>query len=149
MTTRRAFIETSVVAASSFALTGSSLAQTNQEPPAGADYLFVQSAKSMAFDHGTNKLTLVSVSPATVFFSDRPERVAGKLMCHRSAHRRRRESASDCVAALLQAGHLPRPGSRYNDLFEETAHHVFREMEERHRVLRYVGCFAGPDSRDG
>ena len=44
-----------------------------------ADFLFVQNAKSMSFDSATNKLTPQNVSPVTVFFSDRPERIAGNM----------------------------------------------------------------------
>ena len=33
----------------------------------------------MTFDKSTNKLTLQGVSPITVFFSDRPERIAGNM----------------------------------------------------------------------
>ena len=44
-----------------------------------ADFLFVQSAKSMSFDPATSKLTLEDVSPVTVFFTDRPERIAGNM----------------------------------------------------------------------
>ena len=33
----------------------------------------------MTFDKATNKLTLVGVSPITVFFTDRPDRVAGNM----------------------------------------------------------------------
>ena len=44
-----------------------------------ADFLFVQSAKSMTFDPDTSKLTLKNVSPVTVFFTDRPERIAGNM----------------------------------------------------------------------
>src|SRR2546430_9404924 len=39
--------------------------------------LFVQTAKSATLTDG--KLTLQGISPNTVFFSDRPERVAGHL----------------------------------------------------------------------
>jgi hypothetical protein len=39
--------------------------------------LFVQNAHGAAINNG--KLTLKKVSPATVFFSDRPERIAGHL----------------------------------------------------------------------
>jgi len=42
-----------------------------------ADFLFVQNAKSISFAHG--KLTLQGVSPATVMFADRPERIAGHM----------------------------------------------------------------------
>ena len=44
-----------------------------------ADFLFVQSAKSMTFDPAQKKLTLENVSPVTVFFTDRPERIAGNM----------------------------------------------------------------------
>ena len=33
----------------------------------------------MSFDPATNKLTLKNVSPVTVFFTDRPERIAGNM----------------------------------------------------------------------
>jgi hypothetical protein len=50
-----------------------------QAKPKSADFLFVQSAKGMSFDKSTNKLTLIGVSPMTLFFSDRPERIAGNM----------------------------------------------------------------------
>jgi hypothetical protein len=43
------------------------------------DYLFVQTSKGMAFDEATNTLSLTNVSPITLFFADRPERVAGNM----------------------------------------------------------------------
>ena len=46
---------------------------------ANADFLFVQTAKSMAFAADINRLTLHDVSPVTLFFSDRPERIAGNM----------------------------------------------------------------------
>ncbi len=75
MTTRRSFIAASALAASSLASLKSALAQGTQE----LELLFVQSAKSLSFDKATSKVTLQGVSPATVFFSDRPERVAGNM----------------------------------------------------------------------
>jgi hypothetical protein len=75
MTTRRTFIAASAVAVSSLASLRTALAQGGQEP----EFLFVQSAKGMTFDKATNKLTLEGVSPATVFFSDRPDRIAGNM----------------------------------------------------------------------
>ena len=42
-------------------------------------FLFVQTAKSMAFAADINRLTLHDVSPVTLFFSDRPERIAGNM----------------------------------------------------------------------
>jgi hypothetical protein len=50
-----------------------------EEPAENADFLFVQSAKGMTFDKETSALTLVGVSPVTLFFSDRPERIAGNM----------------------------------------------------------------------
>ncbi len=44
-----------------------------------ADFLFVQTSKSMTFDPATKKLTLVEASPMTLFFSDRPNRIAGNM----------------------------------------------------------------------
>lgn len=46
---------------------------------AQADFLFVQTASAMAFDADRNRLTLNGVSPVTLFFSDRPERIAGNM----------------------------------------------------------------------
>jgi hypothetical protein len=43
------------------------------------DYLLVQTAKGLTFDKAANRLTLVDVSPITLFFSDRPERIAGNM----------------------------------------------------------------------
>jgi len=48
-----------------------------QEAHQMADFLFVQNAKGIAYADG--KLTLKGVSPATVMFSDRPERIAGHM----------------------------------------------------------------------
>lgn len=43
------------------------------------DYLLVQTAKGLAFDKATATLSLVDVSPITLFFADRPERIAGNM----------------------------------------------------------------------
>jgi hypothetical protein len=50
-----------------------------QDAQAQADFLFVQTASGMAFDADQNRLTLTGVSPVTLFFSDRPERIAGTM----------------------------------------------------------------------
>lgn len=73
MWTRHGFI----AAALTFILLGVAVAAADEEKK--ADFLFVQSAKSMSFDPATNKLTLENVSPVTVFFTDRPERIAGNM----------------------------------------------------------------------
>ena len=41
--------------------------------------LFVQSAKSMEFSSDAKRLRLHGISPQTIFFSDRPDRVAGNM----------------------------------------------------------------------
>lgn len=46
---------------------------------AKANFLFVQTAKEMAFSANQHRLTLRGVSPVTLFFSDRPERIAGNM----------------------------------------------------------------------
>jgi hypothetical protein len=43
------------------------------------DYLLVQTSKGLTFDTATNTLSLIDVSPITLFFADRPERVAGNM----------------------------------------------------------------------
>ena len=71
MTTRRNFLAAAALAASAVPLRAA-LAQAKE-----GDFLFVQSAKSMTYDKG--KLTLRRVSPVTIFFTDRPERIAGNM----------------------------------------------------------------------
>ncbi len=44
-----------------------------------ADFLFVQTASAMTFDKAANKLTLEGIGATTLFFSDRPERIAGNM----------------------------------------------------------------------
>lgn len=70
-------------------LTASALAATCMvghafaDDTAAIDYLLVQTAKGVTFDKATNTLRLVGVSPITLFFSDRPERVAGNMKTDR------------------------------------------------------------------
>ena len=52
-----------------------SSAQT-KAPPKDAKYLFVQTAKNVAFKDGV--LTLKDASPMTAFFSERPKRIVGR-----------------------------------------------------------------------
>jgi hypothetical protein len=77
MITRRTFIG-AALAAPAVPL-ASAMAQAVNEPAKQADFLFVQTAKGMTFDKSTNKLTLEGVSPITIFFTDRPERIAGHM----------------------------------------------------------------------
>jgi len=51
-------------------------AQT-KAPGKGPEFLFVQTAKDIAYKDGV--LTLREVSPMTVFFSDRPQRIVGHV----------------------------------------------------------------------
>lgn len=62
-------------------LAGANAAQAQAQTAAGdsADFLFVQTAENMAFDADQNRLTLRGISPVTLFFSDRPERIAGNM----------------------------------------------------------------------
>ena len=76
MITRRAFIAAALAAP--VVPMGSAMAQAVKES-AKADFLFVQTAKGMSFDKSTNTLTLDGISSTTLFFSDRPERIAGNM----------------------------------------------------------------------
>jgi len=71
MTTRRGLMATAALAGAALSIRPA-LAQAKQ-----ADFLFVQNAASMNYANG--KLTLKDVSPVTIFFSDRPERIAGNM----------------------------------------------------------------------
>ncbi|MGA8052965.1 MAG: hypothetical protein WCA12_03745 [Burkholderiales bacterium] len=77
MTTRRSFIAAATLAVSALPFKHA-IAQAT-EGAKQADFLFVQTAKGMTFDPATSKLTLTGVSPLTLFFSDRPERIAGNM----------------------------------------------------------------------
>jgi hypothetical protein len=67
MITRRKFIAAAAVAP--LVPLGFAMAQGVKEQSAKqADFLFVQTAKSMSFDKSTNKLTLEGVSSTTLFF---------------------------------------------------------------------------------
>jgi hypothetical protein len=79
MTTRRHVIVATAFAASSLVPLRSGLVQAAEDPPKTADFLFVQSSKGMTFDKPASRLTLTGVSPVTVFFADRPERIAGNM----------------------------------------------------------------------
>jgi hypothetical protein len=74
MNTRRHFITAVTLVAAATPLRPA-LAQGAKE----ADFLFVQNAKSMSYDKAGGKLTLLGISPVTIFFADRPERIAGNM----------------------------------------------------------------------
>ncbi len=75
MNTRRNLITAAALVAAAAPIR-TALAQGAKE----GDFLFVQNAKSMTYDKASGKLTLVGISPVTVFFTDRPERIAGNMM---------------------------------------------------------------------
>jgi hypothetical protein len=79
MTTRRTLFAAAPALVASLASAKSALAQAAQEPAKQADFLFVQTAKGMTFDKSASELTLNGVSPITVMFSDRPERIAANM----------------------------------------------------------------------
>jgi hypothetical protein len=66
------------LAASALAMAGVA-ARARAEDPKTVDFLLVQTAKGLTFDAAANTLRLTGVSPITLFFSDRPERVAGNM----------------------------------------------------------------------
>ena len=78
MTTRRILIAAAALMALAVplqpAMAEAAVATTKQ-----ADFLFVQTARGVSFDKATSKLTLRDVSPITLFFSDRPDRIAGNM----------------------------------------------------------------------
>jgi hypothetical protein len=77
MTTRRTL---AIAAATLAAGAAPALAQAPAADASGnADFLFVQTARRMSFDRAANRLTLHEVSPVTLFFSDRPDRIAGNM----------------------------------------------------------------------
>jgi hypothetical protein len=80
-TSRREFIVSATGLASALIVPGAVSAQDSSG--ATADFLFVQTADSMAFAADQNRLTLHDVSPTTLFFSDRPDRIAGNMETER------------------------------------------------------------------
>jgi len=50
-------------------------------PPTTVEDMFVQTARGIRSDDGT--MTLLGLSPHTIYFSDRPERIVGHLTTHR------------------------------------------------------------------
>ena len=77
MTRRTLLAATSAVVATMAA--EPTLANPSSERQGKVDFLFVQTAKSLSFDASANRLTLEGISPITLFFSDRPERIAGNM----------------------------------------------------------------------
>jgi len=74
-TSRRTFLKVGAAAAGT-TLLGALLAQA-QGKEEQVQLLFVQTAKDVVM--GKGRLTLIGVSPTTIFFSDRPKRIAGHM----------------------------------------------------------------------
>ena len=74
---RREFARAMVLVAGTGAVLARVAAAADDKAPKMADFLFVQNAKGVTYENG--KMTLVGVSPLTVAFSDRPERIAGHM----------------------------------------------------------------------
>lgn len=75
MTTRRNLLLAATAAAAAAAVRPGQAGAADDM----ADFLFVQTANAMTFDKATSKLTLEGVGATTLFFSDRPERIAGNM----------------------------------------------------------------------
>jgi hypothetical protein len=80
---RRAFLRTGAAAAGAALLgsavkaTPSSATDQAQESIEEVQLLFVQTSKDVVLEKG--KMTLKGISPMTIFFSDRPKRIAGHM----------------------------------------------------------------------
>src|SRR5262245_25002486 len=70
--------KSALLVAGSLCLAAMNFAAAQTKAPAKApEFLFVQTAKNVAYKDGV--LTLQDVSPVTVFFSDRPKRIVGNV----------------------------------------------------------------------
>lgn len=67
-----------ILAAALATMAGAAQAQTAADSGM-ADFLFVQTAPRMSLDAATNRLSLLGVSPVTLFLSDRLDRIAGHM----------------------------------------------------------------------
>ncbi len=82
-TSRRGFLKTSAAFAGAALLTGKlspanvSATEISSQDAADSQFLFVQNADDVDIKDG--RLTLIGVSPTTIFFSDRPKRIAGHM----------------------------------------------------------------------
>jgi len=82
-TSRRGFLKTGAAAAGAallgeaFNLSFASAAEKTRQDLKDVQLLFVQNAKDVSLKNG--RLTLIGVSLTTIFFSDRPRRIAGHM----------------------------------------------------------------------
>lgn len=66
-----------LLGATALVAAASAVREGHAEDAKQADFLFVQTAREMS--HDGKKLMLKGVSPVTLFFTDRPERIAGNM----------------------------------------------------------------------
>jgi hypothetical protein len=78
MATRRNLMLTAPAGMTAMAIAGTGT-PAGAEDPKTIDCLLVQTAKGLTFDAATDALRLDGVSPVTLFFADRPERIAGNM----------------------------------------------------------------------
>lgn len=73
----RAFLLVAVMLSVAACATSSTTSSTSSESP---QYMFVQIAEDVKVDTAANTFRLVKVNQQTMYFSDRPERIAGHLI---------------------------------------------------------------------
>lgn len=76
---RRRLLASGAIAAAG-AMTGSASGQSSEQ---SAEFLFVQSAAEFKYESGQNRITLIGINPSTLFFTDRPDRIAGQMKTSR------------------------------------------------------------------
>jgi hypothetical protein len=77
MTTRREILTAAALVGPLSLAIKTAQAAESQGTQDTADFLFVQNARAISYADG--KLTLNGVNPATIMFSDRPDRIAGHM----------------------------------------------------------------------
>jgi hypothetical protein len=70
---------TALIAGAGLVLAAASPLRLAAEESGSADFLFVQTASAMSHDAAAGTVTLEGVSPVTLFFADRPDRIAGNM----------------------------------------------------------------------
>lgn len=73
------FSRRQTLALAGLAAAATGLFSTARAEEGQADFLFVQTAGAMRYDAASGRVMLDNVSPVTLFFSDRPERIAGNM----------------------------------------------------------------------
>jgi len=84
MTTRREILAATALLGPLSLAIKTTQASEDQESRDIADFLFVQNAQGITYSDG--QLTLKEVNPATIMFSDRPDRIAGHMTSSSYSH---------------------------------------------------------------